>query len=406
MKPGDSVVVFCMDQRGHTKRLTPVVSGLSLAGIHVHVFTSQRFSKDIVEAGGLYIDLYDGRRLDEADPSSTPNPCRYVSFAGYYAEQILSDVAALKPSLVLHDGFAVIGQVVAQALGIPRVNICAGHNREPQAALKALIDDPIVNISENCRNAVKTLRDKYGIKNASPFSYITAISKDLNVYCEPPQYLSEDQREPFEPIAFFGSLSENAISRPPSGSSLYCKHAGVKQRIFVSMGTLIWRHYEATARNLLEAIREATEGLPEYSVLVSLGGAAAGNWVRRLEASNFRVELYVDQWSVLSTSTVFITHQGLNSTHEAVFHRVPMISYPFLADQPAMAKCCQDMGIAVPLSVELRGIVSADDVLSALLKVDERRNAMLERLSEARQWELDVIARRGDVIRRIMDLVP
>ncbi len=406
MKPGDSVVVFCMDQRGHTQRLIPVISALNIAGIHVHVFTSQRFSKDIVEAGGLHIDLYEGRLLDEADPSSTPNPCRYVSFAGYYAEQIVSRAAALKPSLVLHDGFAVIGQVVAQALGIPRVNICAGHNREPEAALKALIDDPIVNISENCRNAVKTLRDKYGIKNASPFSYVTSLSDDLNLYCEPPRYLSEEQRKPFEPIAFFGSLSENTINRAPSGPSLYPKHAGVTQRIYVSMGTLIWRYYETAARNLLETIREATGDLPEYSVLVSLGGATAGEWVRCLDASNFRVELYVDQWSVLSESTVFITHHGLNSTHEAVFHRVPMISYPFLADQPGMAKCCQDMGFAIPLTHEVLGTVSADDVRSALLKIEEQQSLMLERLSEARQWELDVIARRGEVIRRIMDLVP
>ena len=130
------------------------------------------------------------------------------------------------------------------------------------------------------------------------------------------------------------------------------------------------------------------------------------DWVRRLEAPNFRIEPYVDQWSVLAASTVFITHQGLNSTHEAVFQEIPMVSYPFFGDQPSMAQCCQNMGLAIPLTREVRGKVSADDVRSALSKVDDQRNAMLERLSEARQWELDVIARRGDVIRRIMDLVP
>lgn len=406
MKAGDSAVVFGTAESGHTKRLIPIISWLTKAGIRVHVFSMPCFRADIEDAGGIYLDLFQGRRLDEADALSTPIPCRYVSFAGHYAEQIIPETAALKPSLVLHDAFAVIGEVVARHLGVPRVNVCAGHNYQPEAAVEALLHDPRVNISEKCWRAVRALREKYGMAHASPFSYVTCMSSDLNLYCEPPQYLPEDQRKPFQPIAFMGSLSEPIIGRPPLPVSPYGKDATVKRRIYVSLGTVVWRYYEAAARGVLEAIREAVSNLPEYTVLVSLGGACPGDWLRRLEMPNFRVESYVDQWGVLGASTIFFTHHGLNSTHEAVFHKVPMISYPFLADQPALAKFSQDIGIAIPLSTELRGRVSAEDVRLALSNIAAQRQDMLARLFEARQWELDVMADRGRVIQRILDLVP
>lgn len=409
MKAGDSIVVFGTAYRGHTNRLLPIISMLVRAGIHVHVFSEPNAREDIEEAGGSYINLLKGRSFEESDPSSTPTPCRYVSFAGYYADQIISEAAALKPSLILHDAWAMVAQVVAKQLRVPRVNLCAGHDYPPEKALDDLRGSPRVSISDKCRRAVEVLRNKYGMMDASPFSFITgSMSGDLNLYFEPPQYLPEDRRTPFQPIAFIGSLSDRTINRYPRPQSSYNVNSEVRQRIYVSFGTIVWGHseWEVTVREVLKAIHGAVQNSPECTVLLSMGGTTISDWVRQLEMPNFRVESYVDQWNVLAESTVFITHHGLNSTHEAVFQKVPMISYPFFHDQPALAKRTQDLGIAVPLSTELRGIVSVEDVRSALLKVDEGRNIMMKRLSEARQWELDVIAGRGDVTRRIMDLAP
>ena len=56
----------------------------------------------------------------------------------------------------------------------------------------------------------------------------------------------------------------------------------------------------------------------------------------------------MDQWAVLGETDLFVTHHGLNSTHEAIFNRVPMLSYPFFWDQPGLAAKCQAFGIARP----------------------------------------------------------
>jgi MGT family glycosyltransferase len=405
MKPGASTVVFCMAEYGHIKRLLPIISGLTRAGVRNHVFTQPRFQAEIENAGGVFIDLFRGRPMDEADALSIPIRCRNVSFAAHFAEQVVSEAAALKPSLVLCDTFAVIGEVVANHLGVPRVNACAGHNYPPKTALEAVSHDARVNISEACWRAVKKLREKHGMPDASPFSWATGMSRDLNLYGEPPQYLPEDQRQPFQPVVFMGSLSEQTIGRAPLAISPYGEGAADRERIYVSFGTWLWRFYADAARRALEAIRDAVAELPESIALVSLGGAQQGDWARRVALPNFRVESYVDQWGVLGASSVYITHHGLNSTHEAAFQGVPMISYPFFHDQPGMAKRSQELGLAVPLGTELRGQISAADVHAALSRLAAQRESMRERLAEARQWELDVIAGRSAVIQRILDLI-
>lgn len=78
---------------------------------------------------------------------------------------------------------------------------------------------------------------------------------------------------------------------------------------------------------------------------------------------NVTVLPFMDQWNALAQASVFITHHGLNSTHEAIWHQVPMISMPFFHDPPGLA-----------------------------------------RLAEARKWKAAVIRQRPAVIGRILEL--
>ena len=98
------------------------------------------------------------------------------------------------------------------------------------------------------------------------------------------------------------------------------------------------------------------------------------------------------------------THQGLNSTHEAIYHRTPMICYPFFSDQPGLARRCQELGLSVPLSSEFRGPVSAEDVHAALARIEADAADVQARLAEAQQWEQATIAARPSVIERIVQL--
>jgi MGT family glycosyltransferase len=398
-----SAVVFAMPQRGHFNRMRPLISGLTAAGIPTYVFTDRQFREEVEGMGGRFADLFAGRPIESADATSIPVPCRYVSFAGYYANQVVREITPLRPGLIIHDTFAVIGVVVANHLGVPRVNVCSGHNFAPAPTEEAL-GLPRVHVSEECWRAVRLLRDRHGLPDTTPFSFVSTMSHDLNVYCEPPEFLRAEERQVFEPIAFFGSLATQERDDPTIPASPFGDGAEHKLRVYASFGTVVWRYYEAEALSALEAFCEAVASMNDTVALVSLGGAASPERTARLARRNVRVENYVDQWNVLREASVFMTHHGLNSTHEAIVHETPMISYPFLSDQPGLARRCQELGLAVPLVEVLRGPVGSRDVRSALARVAAERDAMRVRLAEARHWEEETIRGRTAVIERIIDL--
>jgi UDP:flavonoid glycosyltransferase YjiC (YdhE family) len=279
---------------------------------------------------------------------------------------------------------------------------------DPARFVPQLEADPRVSISADCERAVETLRERYGIDDASPFSYVSGLSPYLNVYCEPEAFLTESERRAFHPIAFFGSL--------PSLEAIEAKRRDERPgwfgsdaealRVYVSFGTVVWRYWAALALDALGAISDSLARITGVrAVLVHKGTPPGADTSRRLCKPNVAVSGEVDQWEVLQEADLFVTHHGLNSTHEAIFNRVPMISYPFFSDQPALAERCRRFGLAIPLTDRPRGRVTEDDVSAALTEFSKRRTSMSASLTEARDWELQTIARRDSILRWIADLI-
>ncbi len=407
-KSRSSIVFFCMPENGHFQRLRSLITGLAGRGLDVHVFTHQKFASQVRGAGGIFFDLFSKYPLEAVDRESLPVPCRYVTFAGRYAQQVFSEVEKTKPSLIVHDTFAVIGQVIANLTGIPRVTVCSGHNVTPARFLPILKKDPRVRIADQCLQAVETLRRSYGLADASPFSYISSLSPYLNLYCEPSEFLDKQARPSFEPIAFFGSLPslERDQFEGPENQIWPEVRSDRTLRVYVSFGTVVWRYYAAQALKALNGLVEGLTDFPYIRTMISLGGVKISpKDLAGLQGPNVRIENYVNQWEVLKSADAFVTHHGMNSTHEAIFHRVPMISYPFFWDQPMLATKCQQLGIAIPLTNVLQGQVGKNQVWVALRRLKEEKGSMEKSLARVYQWEKTVMANRPAVLQRVVDLM-
>lgn len=381
--------------------MLPIVRGLKARGFEVHVYTHERFLPQVVSAGGVFVDLFTRWPLEAADAESRPVPCRYVSFAGHYAADIIAAVAPLRPSLVVYDTFAVIGRVIAAELGVPGINVCAGHNVAPARFLRQLASDPRVAIAPACHAAVERLRTRHGMADASPFAYVDGLSTALNIYCEPPEFLSEEERQVFAPIAFFGSLPSIEHIDTPRRNPVpaYFGPDDGRLRLYISFGTVVWRYYAPAAIAAMESLASTIARRKDVEAVISFGGsAAADTHADRLRHPNVRVELRVNQWAILGEADGFVTHHGLNSTHEAIFNRVPMLSYPFFWDQPGLAAKCQALGIALPLADAPRGIVTADMATRAIDRLLQERGDLASHLHEARHRELAVMASRNQVL--------
>ncbi len=405
---GRSVAFFAMPQEGHFHNLVPLISGLTGAGLEAQVLTDRAFRPHVERAGGTFVDVFGRYPLEAADDESHPFPCRFVSYAGRYAAEIANDLAEIGPSLVVYDEHAVVGRVVARSLAIPGVSVAPAHNVSPER-LPALVRSlPGVRISAGCAEAVAVLRDRHGIADASPFMFASGLSPNLNVYGEPQAFLTDEQRQAFEPVAFYGCLPASPHSepeRPGRGAARFDGDASGLQ-LFVSFGTVAWRYWPGEALAAAAAISRSAAELPDLRALISLGGAELpAAEVRALERPNVAVAAFVDQWSVLAEADAFVTHNGLRSTHEAIYNRVPMISYPFFWDQPALAERCRQLGLAVPLTDGPRDPIGDSDLPRALDALARGAGAMRERLAEAGGWERELIAGRAAVVRRITELI-
>jgi len=402
VRAGQTVVVLPASG-GHVQRLLPLIAGLAQRGLTVHVMTRAESRTQVEAAGGIFFDLFARYPLEAADRESIPLPSRLVSFAAMYAEPLIAEVAALRPILLVYDSYVVVAPLIGRRLGIPYVGMRAGHAQVPAQAVKEIQGDPRVLISATCLAAVEKLRNEYGMIEASPFVYLEGMSPYLNLYAEPARFLDEEARRAFEPIAFFGSLAPE-LREAASRERPLSRHSR-KIGIYVAFGSVIWRYYAEVAFAAMAQLADVFSE-DDAEVLVSVGGYSIDDADRRrIERPHVRIETYVDQWGALKDADLFVTHHGLNSSHEAIFHQVPMLSYPFFGDQPAMAQCCQDLGLAVPLSEAPRVPLEARTVRRAVAEVTTNRKAFAARLAEARTWELEVIEGREAVLDRLLRLV-
>src|SRR5262249_61332502 len=163
-----------------------VIAGLAGHGAQVHVFTAPRFAADVEAAGGRFVDLFGRFSVAAADDESLPVVSRWVTFAAHYGDEVMREVHELGASLVVYETFAVIGRAVAFGLGLPYVNVTINHNLAPRAYIERLRRERTIVTSERCLRAVELLRERFGMADASPFSYIDGLSPHLNVLTEPP----------------------------------------------------------------------------------------------------------------------------------------------------------------------------------------------------------------------------
>lgn len=397
-----TVVVFCMPERGHVQRSLPVIEALHARGCKVQVFTGRDYAGVVSHAGGQFHDLFAEGPLEAVDAESMPRPSRYVSFAAYRLTPVLSRVAALKPDLLVYDTFAVIARLIARDLGLPAVNLCAGHAMVPSRMLADLVGNPRVRTAGVCHAAVARLREELGWSEASPFSYLDGLSNALNLYGEPPQFLHAEDAAALAPLAFFGALSGSLSQPPVRGRERFLRHPA---RVLIAWGTVVWHYFpelaEARLRTLAEVL--AASGC---DLLISTGGHALSTQTTAvLEAVGARVHSWLDQRAALQEVDVLVTHQGLNSTHEAIWYGVPMLSCPFFSDQPALAARCQELGLAVPLVSAPSDPIDPESVRRSLHSLELDADGFRQRLEIARGWEMETIAGRPAVVERLLALV-
>lgn len=83
---------------------------------------------------------------------------------------------------------------------------------------------------------------------------------------------------------------------------------------------------------------------------------------------NFIVRDYVPQSQVLKYTAAAITHAGMNSISDLIYHEIPFVALPIGADQPALAKRAEELGAAVALDIKTLNPEILKDSVEQVLK--------------------------------------
>ena len=113
--------------------------------------------------------------------------------------------------------------------------------------------------------------------------------------------------------------------------------------LYISLGT-VFNQDIVFYNNCFEALKDI-----RATIIMSVGMKTEISSLENIP-SNFIVKNYVPQLKVSSISDLFISHGGMNSVNEALYHRVPLIIVPIQKEQEIVAGRVAGCGVGIHLN--------------------------------------------------------
>ena len=356
---------FCIPAYGHTNPTIEVVRELTRRGHEVRYYSFEEFREKIEGAGAQFVpcDSYlppidakvEGRLRKVSTTEMSVQSFRTVANLD---PLVSADIASWRPDVVVTDSACFWGKLAAAKHGLPWVcsTTTFAFNQQSSKYMRhsaAELADIIFGLPRLNREIRKLRPLGYQVKSALD---IVSNKPDDNTIV----YTSRT----FQPCSetfdeahyrFVGPSVRDVPPREKDGRPL----------VYASLGTVINDHPDFY-RTLIDALRDTNADL-----LISCGKAFDPAQLGELP-SNVRVEQYVDQMDVLSRTSLFVTHCGMNSASEGMWMGVPELLFPLTGEQRAVARRVAEVGAGKPLeeSVAKDSAALRRAVLDAL--ADER----------------------------------
>ena len=361
---------FCIPAHGHTNPTLAVVKELTGAGHEVFYFSFETFRERLEEAGAHFIgcDGYDFEMEDKENADRIGKDKVFatellVSSTLALDEMTSEKITEIKPDLIVSDSVAFWGKLVAMKHHIPYVcstttfafnKYSAKYMQEsPWDIVRMLAALPKIN------RQLDRLRQKgYPVKNLLD---IVQNDNETDTIVYTSKYF-QPCAETFSERYHFIGPQMRPVTAPIAKTAV--------KTVYVSMGTV--NKNEAFYRNCIKAL-----GRTDWQVIVSTGTGP-----EHFTDVPDNIQLYpsVDQMAVLAIADAFITHCGMNSVSEALYHQVPLVLFPQTPEQGAVAKRTAELGAGIMLNS-----VTEEEILAAVRTVLEdpsyKENAV--RISES-----------------------
>ncbi|GGA34170.1 macrolide family glycosyltransferase [Paenibacillus physcomitrellae] len=331
---------------GHIQPTLGVVRELIGRGEEVVYFVSDSF-RGLVESTGAKVITFGGQAFVEAFLAGGRSPWGRVSgllrTADIVIPGVLEQIQGERFDYMIHDSMFGCGRLLAQILKLPAISSCTSFALGPeefeqmQDQLSSRFPAEVNEQAwQELLRLVNDLEAKYEVKAGSAYDIFCNPAPLTLVYTsrslQPGGELFDDTYK------FVGPSITPRPHEPFELSSIDTDHL-----IYISLGTVFNQ-----ALDFYKLCLSAFAGT-NHTVILSVGRQTQVAELGDLPA-NFIVRPYVPQLEVLQHAKLFITHGGMNSTHEGLYYAVPMIVLPQSADQPAIARRVAELGAGIHLN--------------------------------------------------------
>ncbi|MWV42709.1 glycosyl transferase family 1 [Paenibacillus sp. HJL G12] len=319
---GEEVVYFCIEAFRERMEKT---------GATVRTFDDQKFIQAFISGGRNYVlERINGLLLT----------------ADIIIPSVLEQIQGEHFDYIIHDSMFGCGRLLAQILKLPAINSCTTF-----AQSKDSFDDMLEQSFLNVRTEIaKPINDRFqSLTEKVKEQYDVTIHSPYEVFCNPaPLTIVYTTRE-FQPYG--EAFDETYKFVGPSISARFTPEnfdfpaIQGENFIYISLGTVFNQ-----ATDFYKLCFEAF-GNTDYSIIMSIGDKTHISDLGEIPA-NFIVKNVVPQTDVLQRTQLFITHGGMNSTHEGLYYGVPLVVIPLSADQPVIAGQVAHIGAGVTLPMQ------------------------------------------------------
>jgi MGT family glycosyltransferase len=338
-------IFFSLPAHGHTNPSLPLVRELVDRGDEIVYCSSGTFAARVEAAGARYLPY---RSPFLAEMRGLPDRMDELAWLLMSTTRdVLADLDTFRgerPDYLITDSVAPWGHWVGAALGVPVVTSVSTFavNRHVLAYGLAKGARPksagvLVSKIRHLLRAVRlgrALRRQFGVKGPgpSPFTYSALNIVYTSRYFQPCAATFDERFQ-------FVGPSIAPRDEPP----LPWERLGSAPLVYVSLGTI----FNADAvfyRTCFEALRplgvQAIVSVGQQVPLDALGEAPPNAMVLR----------HVPQLEVLRRAAAFVSHGGMNSVSESLYHGVPVLVIPQMSEQHIVGRRTEELGAGLHLA--------------------------------------------------------
>ncbi|MGE6553096.1 macrolide family glycosyltransferase [Bacillus mycoides] len=335
---------------GHINPTLHVVEELISRGEEVVYFSIEAF-RERIEKTGATVRTIDDEKFIKAFLSGGRNYLQeringLLHTADIVIPSVLEQIEGEHFDYIIHDSMFGCGRLIAQILNLPAINSCTSFAQDEKSFKQMLdhlsknipleVQDRIHNDFENLTNGIT---EKYGVNINSPYE----------VFCNPASLTIVYTIKEFQP---FGDTFNETFKFVGPSISTQVKNEGFdytsieeKSLIYISLGT-VFNEALDFYKLCMKAFKNS-----KHTIVMSIGNKTEISDLGNIP-KNFIVKNYVPQTELLKYTKLFITHGGMNSTHEGIYNGVPLVVIPQSADQPVIAKQVESLGAGVKLQMQ------------------------------------------------------